>query len=66
MRRKRLSARRSMAVRQTRVVYERLYGERPTQESFDVLSTSELESLAERISQQSRPDTDRVAVLGYN
>ena len=49
-----------MAMRQTRVIYERLYGERPSQSAYEFLSTAELESLAERMSRQPRPDTDRV------
>jgi hypothetical protein len=66
MQNKHLSIRRSMAVEQTQEVYERLYGDQPSKASYNFLSAAELEALAERMTQQLRCETDRVAVLGYN
>ncbi len=61
-----LSPRRSMAVEQTRIAYQRLYGVRPSRASFELLSARELEALAERMVHQSYAGTDHVAILGYN
>ena len=66
MRRIRFSNRRIMAVQRTQEAYQRLYGEQPSNDSYNMLSAAELEALAERMKQYSRVDTDRVAVLGYN
>lgn len=63
---KSLSPRRSMAVEQTRRAYQGLYGVRPSRASFELLSASELEALAERMAHQTHAGTDHVAVLGYN
>lgn len=66
MQSKRPSIRRNMAVEQTRQAYEHLYGDRPSTESYNLLSAAELEALAERMTTQAQLETDRVAVLGYN
>jgi hypothetical protein len=55
-----------MAVEQTRIAYQRLYGVRPSRASFELLSARELEALAERMVHQSYAGTDHVAILGYN
>lgn len=66
MQNKQPSIRRSIAVERTGQAYQHLYGDRPSKESFNLLSAAELEALAERMTTQMRLETDRVAVLGYN
>ena len=63
---KTLSIRRAVAVERTQEIYARLYGEQPSVESYQTLSTAELEALAERMCQSPHWEPDKVAVLGYN